>query len=115
MNICTLCLLGTKRMTDALLVKREEALLLFDEYKSLLTASQRSIFSDYYLDDLSLSEIAENHQISKAAASDSLHKSLAKLKEYEDCLHEVEFKQKISKALEKRDFALIEEALENGI
>ena len=52
-------------MNDDVLLKREEALLLFDEYKNLLTSSQQNIFSDYYLYDLSLSEIAEDEGISR--------------------------------------------------
>lgn len=102
-------------MNDETLEKREEALLLFDEYKELLTSSQRDIFSDYYLFDLSLSEIAENHNISKAAVSDSLHKSLAKLDEYENKLHILSFKKEIKKGIEKNDMNYIKEVMENGI
>ncbi len=102
-------------MTDAILLKREEALSLFDEYGVLLTDSQQEIFSEYYLYDLSLSEIAENHSISKAAASDSLHKSLSKLQEYESKLKEVEFKNQIKIGLERKDLSYIKEVLENGI
>lgn len=102
-------------MNDDVLLKREEVLLLFDEYKNLLTSSQQNIFSDYYLYDLSLSEIAENHHISKAAASDSLHKSLTKLQEYEEKLHEVSFKKKVLEAIQKNDFTSIREELKNGI
>ncbi len=102
-------------MNDDALEKREEALLLFDEYKELLTSSQKDIFSDYYLFDLSLSEIAENHHISKAAVSDSLHKSLAKLDEYENKLHILSFKKEIQKGIEKNDMNYIKEVMENGI
>ena len=102
-------------MSDEIVEKREEALLLFDEYKELLTSSQKDIFSDYYLFDLSLSEIAENHNISKAAVSDSLHKSLAKLSEYENKLHILSFKKEIKKGIEKNDMNYIKEVMENGI
>ena len=102
-------------MNEDVLIKREEALVLFDEYKNLLTPSQQDIFSDYYFFDLSLSEIAENRHISKAAASDSLHKSLTKLQDYENKLHEVAFKKKIQEALDKNDLASIREELKNGI
>ncbi len=102
-------------MSDEIVEKREEALLLFDEYKELLTSSQKDIFSDYYLFDLSLSEIAENHNISKAAVSDSLHKSLAKLGEYENKLHILSFKKEIKKGIEKNDMNYIKEVMENGI
>ncbi len=102
-------------MNEDSLEKREEALALFDEYKELLTASQKDIFSDYYLFDLSLSEIAENHSISKAAVSDSLHKSLAKLDEYENKLHILAFKKEVKKGIDNNDMNHIKEVMENGI
>jgi uncharacterized protein len=70
-------------MKDAILDKREEAALLFDCYKGLLSPSQQAIFSDYYDYDLSLSEIAENRKISRAAVSDALHKGFTKLEAIE--------------------------------
>jgi len=66
-------------MKDPILDKREEAALLFDCYKGLLSASQQAIFSAYYDYDLSLGEIAEDRKISRAAVSDALHKGFAKL------------------------------------
>ena len=102
-------------MNDDVLLKREEALLLFDEYKNLLTSSQQNIFFFFFLYDLSLSVIAEIYHISKAAASDSLHKSLTKLQEYEEKLHEVSFKKKVLEAIQKNDFTSIREELKNGI
>lgn len=98
-------------MSDKLIQKREEAYILFEEYKDLLTPSQSKIFADYYLYDLSLSEIAENYSISKAAASDSLHTSLAKLLEFEDKLHLVSLKKKIREALEKNDISILKEVI----
>jgi uncharacterized protein len=70
-------------MNDHILEKREEASALFDAYKGLLTPIQKDVFSDYYLYDLSLSEIAEARSISRAAVNDSLKKALAKLREVE--------------------------------
>ncbi len=102
-------------MNDPTLEKREGALVLFEEYKELLTKSQQEIFSDYYLYDLSLSEIAENHEISKAAVSDSIHKSLTKLDEYESKLHVVAFKKEIQKGIDNNDMNHIKEVMENGI
>ncbi len=52
-------------------------------YGELLTPSQKKIMEDYYVYNLSLSEISENHQISRSAVNDCLKKSLQKCEEYE--------------------------------
>lgn len=80
--------------------KREEAVTLFEKYGALLTDTQKEVFSDYYLFDLSLSEIAENRGISRAAISDNLHKSLEKLSEYEAKLHLIEKDEKLLSLIE---------------
>ena len=59
---------------------------LFNLYNAFLSDSQREIFTDYFLADLSISEISENRNISRAAVEDSLSKSLKKLDLYEDSL-----------------------------
>lgn len=59
---------------------------LFDLYSFLLTDTQKEIFSDYYLFDLSFSEIGEARNISRAAVEDSLKKSKTKLIEIENNL-----------------------------
>jgi uncharacterized protein len=78
-------------MNDPILDKREEMVALFDVYKNLLTPVQKDVFSDYYLYDLSLSEIAENRSISRAAVADALKKALAKMESSEN---ELSFLQK---------------------
>jgi predicted DNA-binding protein YlxM (UPF0122 family) len=74
-------------MTDDLLAEREEAIALFERYGVLLTERESALFRYYYSCDLSLSEIAENEKISRAAVSDSVRKSLEKLQDYEAKLH----------------------------
>ncbi len=59
---------------------------LFDYYKDLLTETQRKYFKDYYFDNLSLIEIADNNQISKNAVSKTLIETNNKLDYYEDKL-----------------------------
>jgi uncharacterized protein len=66
-------------MNDAILATRERAVALFDEYQQTLTATQRDVFSDYYLYDLSFSEIADNRKISRSAVNDALKKALEKM------------------------------------
>lgn len=56
---------------------------LLDIYGVLLTEAQQAIAGDYYHLNLSLSEISENRQISRAAVSDALSIVKLKLNEYE--------------------------------
>lgn len=88
-------------MEDKIIEKREEASRLYDKYGSLLTQTQQEVFSDYYLYDLSLSEIAENRGISRAAISDSLHKSYEKLSEFESKLKLIQKEEKLHELIEK--------------
>lgn len=59
---------------------------MLEFYGRLLTPSQRQIMSDYYLFDLSLSEISENRKISRSAALDAIKRASKKLESYEDKL-----------------------------
>ncbi|WP_416826874.1 putative DNA-binding protein [Ectobacillus polymachus] len=59
---------------------------LFDFYQSLLTPKQRSYMSLYYLDDLSLGEIAEEFQVSRQAVYDNIKRTETMLEEYEEKL-----------------------------
>ena len=68
-------------MKDEIIVRREEVIELFDSYGELLTKTQQDLFKEYYLYDLSLSEIAEDRGISRSAVNDTLKKAIAKLEE----------------------------------
>ena len=63
---------------------------LYNAYHSLLSDSQKNVINDYYFADLSLSEIAQNRGISRAAVEDALLKGCNKLDELEEKLHVVE-------------------------
>ncbi len=67
--------------------KNLELIKLYDIYSKLLTKKQQEIFSQYYLYDLSLREIAENKKISYQAVRDSLQKSKEMLESYESIMH----------------------------
>ncbi len=67
--------------------KNLELIELYDIYSKLLTKKQQEIFSQYYLYDLSLREIAENKEISYQAVRDSLQKSMEMLESYENIMH----------------------------
>ncbi|MDW0109257.1 putative DNA-binding protein [Sporosarcina aquimarina] len=56
---------------------------LFDFYQSLLTDKQRIYMELYYLDDLSLGEIAEEYKVSRQAVYDNVRRTEAMLEDYE--------------------------------
>lgn len=60
--------------------------LLCQTYGKLLTEKQYTLLDDYYNNDLSLSEIAENNDITRQAVRDILKKGENKLLEYEQKL-----------------------------
>ena len=60
--------------------------ILCQLYGKLLSEKQLEFIDDYYNNDLSLSEIAENHGITRQAVRDMLKKGEKKLFEYEEKL-----------------------------
>lgn len=69
------------------LVKNEILGDLYAYYGKLLTKNQQSYFEDYYYNDLSLGEIAFNHQVSRQAVYDNLRRCRKLLMNYEKKLH----------------------------
>ena len=63
-------------------------------YGALLSPTQKEICEDYYSLNLSISEIAENRNISRAAVDDALSKGTKKL---EDCEKKLGFAAKNDK------------------
>ena len=61
--------------------------ILCELYGELLTKKQYQIINDYYNNDLSLSEIAQNNNITRQAVRDILKKGENKLFEYEEKLN----------------------------
>lgn len=59
---------------------------LIDCYGKMLSAKQRSIIEQYYNEDLSLSEIADNEGMSRQGVSDYIHRTENCLKNYENNL-----------------------------
>ena len=66
--------------------KNVEISILCQLYGKLLSEKQLEFIDDYYDNDLSLSEIAENHSITRQAVRDMLKKGEKKLFEYEEKL-----------------------------
>lgn len=60
--------------------------LLFDFYGPLLTPRQQELMRAYYLEDLSLAEIAGEDGVSRQAVHDLIKRAEAALQEYEEKL-----------------------------
>lgn len=67
--------------------KNVEISILSELYGKLLTEKQFEFIDDYYNNDLSLSEIAENNNITRQAVRDIIKKGEKKLFEYEEKLN----------------------------
>lgn len=74
--------------------------ILCQIYGKLLTEKQMSVLNDYYNEDLSLSEIAQNRNISRQAVRDLIQKGEEKLFEYEKVLKIMENNNKNQKTLQ---------------
>ena len=59
---------------------------LYDCYSKLLTDKQKLYFEDYYFNNLSLSEMSENYEVSRNAVHKQLKDTVSKLEEYEEKL-----------------------------
>ena len=66
--------------------KKLEISVLWEIYGKLLTEKQYEFIDDYYNNDLSLSEIAENNDITRQAVRDIIKKGEKKLFDYEEKL-----------------------------
>ena len=66
--------------------KHIEISMLWEIYGMLLTEKQYQVLNDYYNNDLSLSEIAENNNISRQGVRDLIKKGEDKLFDYEEKL-----------------------------
>ena len=66
--------------------KKVEISMLWQIYGNLLTEKQNEYIDYYYNQDLSLSEIAENDNITRQAVRDIIKKGERKLFEYEEKL-----------------------------
>lgn len=87
--------------------------ILLDIYGKMLTEKQYSLLDDYYNNDLSLSEIAENENITRQAVRDNLKKGENNLFEYEEKLG---FMKKTLEQEEKINDILLEiEKIEKNI
>jgi predicted DNA-binding protein YlxM (UPF0122 family) len=85
---------------------------LFDVYGSLLTEKEQVTFKDYYQEDLSLSEIANENNVSRAAVQKTIKTVLDKLKYYEEMLHIYDKNVKLRELLNEVDINVIKSNIE---
>ena len=86
--------------------------ILYDYYGELLTDKQKQYFKDYYFENLSLSEMSENYNISRNAIHKNIKETEDKLLYYEEILKLYEKNKKIKKIIVKLDDDLKEKILE---
>ena len=78
-----------------------QASLLYDFYGELLTKRQQQIYESVVLEDYSLSEVAEELNISRQGVHDMIKRCNHTLEEYESRLHLVEKFLYIRKQVQK--------------
>ena len=76
---------------------------LYDYYSSLSTEKQRKYYESYYFQDLSLAEIAENHQVSRNAIHNQIKIVEEKLEFYEKTLKLYQKAIEIKKLIQNMD------------
>lgn len=84
-----------------------EETLLYDFYGELLTKRQKQVYEEVIMNDLSLSEAAEEFGISRQGVHDMIRRCGKILNGYEEKLHLVrkflDLKQKVSQIAKKTD------------
>lgn len=88
---------------------------LYDLYGKLLTDKQREYFEDYYFNNLSFSELAENYDVSRNAVFKQLKITKEKLLEFDNALKLYEKKKKIIDIIDCIQDKDIKEKLEDLI
>ena len=86
---------------------------LFDIYGELLTEKEQEAFRDYYQEDLSLSEIADNKNISRSAVQKMVKTVLEKLNYYEEKLHVLQNNKKLRNMLQYQDIDKIKKEIDS--
>ena len=84
---------------------------LFDIYKKLLKEDEIEVFSDYYEEDLSMQEIADNYEISKSAIGKKISNIEKKLDNYETNLKIVKNNEILENLLLENDINKIKEKI----
>lgn len=88
-------------------------IILYDYYGELLSDSQREYFIDYYFNNLSLGEIADNINISRNAIHKQIKSAEKKLKEYEEKLKIIKKSDLIKEKLKEMDNEKLKQEITN--
>lgn len=91
---------------------RNDLIILYDYYGELLNEDNRKYFEDYYFDNLSLGEIAENSGISRNAVHKHIKSTESKLMFYEEKLKLYEKEKKLKFIINKIDNKELKEEIE---
>jgi len=86
---------------------------LFEIYNELLTDNEKETFKDYYFEDLSLSEIADNKNVSRAAIQKTVKNVIDKLVYYEGLLHICDKNKKLKNMLEINDIKELKDCIKD--
>ena len=92
---------------------QDRLIILFDYYGELLSDSQKNYFIDYYFHNLTLSEIAENNNVSKNAVSKDLKLACSKLEDFDSKLKLIEKDNKITKLIKETENEELLEKINN--
>ena len=95
--------------------KNTKLVMLYDHYSSLLTDKQQEYFEDYYFNNLTLSEISENNDVSRNAVHKQIKEVSEKLNYYEEKLNLLEKNKKISEILKSCSDENLVKQIENLI
>ena len=76
---------------------------LFDYYGELFTDKQKEYFKDYYFNNLTLQEIADNNGVSRNAVHKNIKEITNKLDYYEEKLNLYSNRKKILRIIENLD------------
>ena len=83
--------------------KRDYTIMLYDMYSPLFSDRQKVYFEEYYFNNFTLSEIAENLKVSRTAVHKALRLIERKLEEYESKLKLCEKRIAIEKILDSME------------
>ncbi|HPU95482.1 MAG TPA: hypothetical protein PK488_01260 [Bacillota bacterium] len=84
-----------------MLDKVERIARLLDLYKGIVSEKQGNMCSRYFLDNLSLSEIADNEGVSRQAVHDGIERGIESLEAADSSLRLIEISDRLSRVAER--------------